>query len=79
MPILPEIRTSGINAGDTDAQIQSIAKQMNEWGRSISNEKRTDVYKDNAGTNRIIIGVLPDGDTGIVMTREDVDVLSVFS
>lgn len=54
-------------------------RQLNEWGRLLSNEKRTEVYKDNSGTNRIIIGVLPDGDTGIVISKEGIDVLTVFS
>lgn len=79
MPILPDISASSINADDPKRQIESIVKQINNWGRDISNERRTDVYKDNSGTNRILIGVLPDGDTGIVISKVDVDVLSVFS
>lgn len=58
--------------------MESIVRQLNEWGRLLSNEKRTEVYKDNSGTNRIIIGVLPDGDTGIVISKEGIDVLTVF-
>lgn len=79
MPYLKDISASSIVSEDPTQQIQSVIKQVNDWGRALSNEQRTDVYKDNSGTNRIIIGVLPDGDTGIVMTREGVDVLSVFS
>lgn len=77
MPFLQEVTISAIG-GDADSKITSIVKQLNEWARTISNERRTDVYKDNSGINRILIGVLPDGDTGIVISKPEVDVLSVF-
>ena len=78
MAILPEIKASSMFGDDPQAQIQSLAKQVNQWGKSISNETRTDVYKDNTGTPRILIGVLPDGTTGIVVSKEGTDVLSTF-
>lgn len=77
MPFLPDVNVSSIT-GDNDQKFDSLVRQMNEWGRLLSNEKRTDVYKDNSGVNRILIGVLPDGDTGIVISKEGIDVLSVF-
>lgn len=79
MPFLPDISASSISGDSPDEQIKSIVRQMNEWGRLLSNEKRTEVYKDNSGVNRIIIGVLPDGDTGIVISKEGIDVLTVFT
>lgn len=78
MPILQDITVSSINQEDPQKQMESMARQLNEWGRALSNEKRTDVYKDNSGTNRILIGVLPDGETGIVVSKEGIDVLSLF-
>ena len=77
MPLLDPINIAALK-GDPDRQIESIVKQLNEWASIISNETRTDVYKDNSGLNRILIGVLPDGDTGIVMSEEGIDVLSLF-
>lgn len=78
MPILPDIQTSAIPGDNPEQKIESIVRQVNEWGRTISNEKRTDIYKDNSGTNRIIIGVLPDGNTGMVISKEGINVLSIF-
>lgn len=79
MPQLSDIHISAINGDDFQAQLQSIVKQLNDWGRAISNESITNVYHDNSGINRIIIGVLPDNDTAIVMSKEGVDILSAFS
>lgn len=78
MPFLQDISASSLNSDDPQAQIQSVVKQLNQWGRSLSNETRTDVYKDNSGTNRILIGVLPNGETGIVISNEGTDVLTLF-
>lgn len=79
MPLLSDINNSGAFGNDPQKQIDSVVRQLNEWGRVISNEKRTEIYKDNSNTNRIIIGVLPDGDTGIVISKEGVDVTTLFS
>jgi len=79
MPILGDISASSINADDPQKQIESVVKQVNDWGRALSNETRTDVYKDSTGTNRILIGVLPDQSTGIIISKENIDVLSLFS
>ena len=77
MPYLDDVALGAVD-GDPDAAIRSVVKQVNEWARTLSNEKRADVYKDNTGINRIIIGVLPDGDSGIVVSKEGIDVLDVF-
>lgn len=77
MPFLRDINLAAVE-NDPDKKIESIARQLNEWGRIISNEKRTDVYRDNTNTPRILIGVLPDGDTGIVISRDGIDVGTVF-
>lgn len=78
MPVLQDISASSINADDPQKQIQSIVKQTNEAFRAISNETRTNIYKDDSGTPRILIGVLPDNTTGIVISVEGVDVTTLF-
>lgn len=79
MPFIPDVNVSSLPGDTSDDKLNSLVKQLNEWARTISNERRTEIYKDNTGINRIIIGVLPDNTTGIVISKENVDVLSVFS
>lgn len=78
MPLLPDVQLSAIPGDNPEQKLESLVKQINEWARVISNERRTDVYKDNSGTNRILIGVLPDDETGIVISKEGIDVLTAF-
>lgn len=79
MPFIPDIAVGTVHSGEPEKQIESIVKQTNEAFRLLSNEKRTDVYKDNSGTPRILIGVLPDGTTGIVISKDGINVNTVFS
>lgn len=58
MPLLPDIKTSGIQGED---QLSGVVKQINEWGRQISNETRTLIINDDSGTPIILIGFLQDG------------------
>lgn len=55
-----------------------MARQVNEWGRLLSNEKRTDITKDDAGTPRLLIGYQQDGfsngNVGVKLSQENVDV-----
>lgn len=57
-----------------------MVKQLNEWGRALSNEDRTNLTKDDAGTNRLLIGYQEDGfdngNVGAKMSRVGVDVVS---
>lgn len=78
MPLLSDV-SIGALGDDSQEQIKSVVKQINEQGRLISNENLTKLYKDNSGQNRIIIGMLPDGDSGLVISKEGIDVLDVFS
>lgn len=78
MPFLPDVQLSALPGSNNEEKFESLVRQLNEWARTISNETRTDVYNDNSGTPRIIIGVLPDGDTGIVISRDGIDVSTVF-
>lgn len=102
MPLLQDLNVSSL-AGDTAEQkLDSLVKQLNEWGRLISNEDRTRVIKsdsgveaitighlpdntngfmirDETGTPRALFGQLPDGRIGIVISKEDVDVTTLFT
>lgn len=78
MPFLTDISIAALPGNTPEEKLESVVRQVNEWGRLLSNEALTTVYKDNTGTPRILIGVLPDGDTGIVVSKEGFSVLDVF-
>lgn len=61
MPFLADINFSSFNEDDTQKQLQSIVRQLNEWGREISNENRTKIINDDSGIPRILIGYQQDG------------------
>lgn len=79
MPLLDDITIGAINSDDSQKQIESLIRQLNEWGRTISNQGLTTIYNDTSGTPRIIIGMLPDNTMGLVISKEGIDVLSAFS
>lgn len=78
MPFLPDVQLAALPGDNTEEKFESLVRQLNEWGRTISNETRTDVYNDNSGTPKILIGVLPDGETAIVMSKDGIDVNTAF-
>lgn len=45
----------------------------------IANESITKIIKDTTGTPRLIFGRLPDGTYGLVISKDGVDVTTVFS
>lgn len=55
MPILPDIK-SNATSDEPQAQIDSLVRQVNEWGRQISNESRTLIINDDSGVPIILIG-----------------------
>ena len=61
MPFLADIKASTLNGDDPKELIAGIVKQLNEWGREISNENRTKIINDDTGTPRILIGYQEDG------------------
>lgn len=61
MPFLADINSSSLNQDDPQMQLQAIVRQLNEWGREISNENRTKIINDDSGTPRILIGYQQDG------------------
>lgn len=78
MPLLPDITTGALAGDDPDKKLDSMARQVNEWGRLLSNEKRTDITKDDAGTPRLLIGYQKDGfsngSVGVKLSQEGIDV-----
>lgn len=80
MANLQDVGLGAIMGEDHTKQIESVARQVNEWGRALSNENRTKIYNDESGKARIIIGLLPDGTHGLVISKEGYDVVTdVFS
>lgn len=79
MAMLNDVSSGALPTDNPTKQVESMVRQVNEWARSISNEDRTKIYRDNSGQNRIILGLLPNGEHGLVISKEGVDVLDVFS
>lgn len=53
------------------------ATAINETFAQLENENRSKTIKDASGVNRIIIGQLPNGEYGIVVSNAGVDVLTL--
>jgi hypothetical protein len=77
---LQDIGTGAVSKDDIAAQIASMQKQLNEWGRLISNEDRTKLTKDDSGQERLLIGYqqggFSNGSVGIKLSQTGVPVLS---
>ena len=58
---------------------KTMVSAINDAFRQIESENRTKIIKDENGDNRIIIGRLPDGTYGIVISKPAVDVLTLFA
>lgn len=74
MANLKDISSSAINADDPQKQTESMVKQLNEWGREISNENITKIFKDDSGTQRVLLGKGADNFQGIKVSQEGSDV-----
>ena len=57
---------------------EQLVAAMNENMMLLENQSRTQIFKDETGKNRIIIGRLPDGTYGIVVSKEGEDVVKLF-
>lgn len=57
MPLLYDITNSAMDRQDIQAQIDSIIRQLNEWGRRLSNESETAVQYGSDGSIKIVQGV----------------------
>lgn len=82
MPLLKDISV-GAAGDDPNEKIDKLVKQLNEWGRAISNEDRTDITKDDAGIQRLLIGYqqngFSNGSVGVKLSQEGTDVLGATS
>lgn len=52
---------------------------INQNFRQIESENRTKVIRDEDGVNRIILGRMPDGTYGLLVSKPGVDAVELFS
>lgn len=71
MPLLPDIQIGALG-GDPQQQINSIVRQLNEWGRLISAETRVRTIKANDGSV-VGMGQIPGTDEEIGLFALDPD------
>jgi len=45
MPRLPDIKTSAIKGNDVQQQLDSVVRQVNDWGKLISNAEVNNIFK----------------------------------
>ena len=55
-----------------------LVNAHNDLADQIEAENRTQVIRDEDGINRIIIGLMPDGTYGILVSKPGIDVLGLF-
>ncbi len=73
MALLKDINLAS-SSDDPNEKLNSLVKQLNEWGRAISNEGLVRLYKDNAGDNRVLIGLQGNDFSGIKVSKVGTDV-----
>lgn len=59
MADLQDISTAALDGSTPDEKINSVIRQLNEWGRNISNESVSLIQNADDGTVRIIQGKTP--------------------
>jgi hypothetical protein len=69
-PIIP------INPASSMMQVIAL---MNQNFANIQGSSVTRIYNDSSGVPSIIEGILPDGTTGIVISKPGVNVTTLFS
>jgi len=57
----------------------TMTAAINNTLRQIESENRTKVIRDEDGVDRIILGRMPDGTYGMVVSKPGVDVKSLFT
>lgn len=55
----------------------TMINAINENFSLIENFNRTQIFKDETGVNRIILGKLPDGTYGLVISKPGTDVVKL--
>lgn len=73
MPLLKDINLASL-PDDPNEKFNALVKQLNEWGRAISNEGLVKLYKDNTGNNRVLIGLQGNDFSGIKVSKVGTDV-----
>lgn len=61
-----------------DMGMDTLVSALNENFALLENLNRTQIFKDETGKNRIILGRWPDGTYGLLISKPGVDVLSLF-
>lgn len=56
----------------------TLVSAINQNFQQIESENRTQVIKDEAGDNRIILGKFPDGTYGFAISQKGIDVLKAL-
>lgn len=57
----------------------TLVNALNENFALLENLNRSQVFKDETGVNRIILGRFPDGTWGLIISKEGEDVIRLFS
>ena len=57
----------------------TLVNAINDSLRQIESENRTKVIRDEDGVDRIILGRLPDGTYGLIISKPGVDVNTLFT
>lgn len=69
----------GLTRINPNMKLHQMAAAINENFMLLENLNRTQMYKDTSGKVRIIIGRLPDGEYGIVISKEGYDARQLFT
>lgn len=77
MPTLEDIKIGALPGDNPEEQIEGIVRQLNEWGRRISNEEITKIIKSDQTTEAMKIGALGDNKFGISFSDGDVTLLTI--
>jgi len=59
--------------------MDTLIAALNENFALLENINQTQIFKDETGVRRIILGKLPDGTYGLVISKPTFDVVKQFS
>lgn len=59
--------------------MNTLVAALNENFALLENLNRTQIFKDETGTKRIIIGQFPDKTWGIIISKAGEDVVKLFN
>lgn len=58
---------------------EMMAQVINQNNQQIAENNRTNLITDENGVNRVIIGRMPDGTYGVIVSKPGVDVNTLFT